>query len=171
MISHIMLTHYGIVPVFQTDKFDMHAFFCTTWHRLARDTPKCQWHLSVSGWWLVWSCGVVKGTPTMAQLNDSAPRHYRNQYWVIVNWTLGNKLQWNFNQNTKPVVHDNASQNIACEMVAISARPQCVYRGWVRVNFTGKLTVRNVTVLAVRNVLANLTLSSSYFIIMCLISM
>ena len=30
-----------------------------------------------------------------------APNHYLNQWWVIVNWTLRNKLQWNFNQNTK----------------------------------------------------------------------
>ena len=27
------------------------------------------------------------------------PSHYLNQYWNFVNWTLGNKLQWNFNQN------------------------------------------------------------------------
>ena len=25
------------------------------------------------------------------------PSHYLNQGWNIVNWTLGNKLQWNFN--------------------------------------------------------------------------
>ena len=31
----------------------------------------------------------------------SAPNHYLNQCWVIVNWTLMNKLQWNLNQNTK----------------------------------------------------------------------
>ena len=30
-----------------------------------------------------------------------APSHYLNQCWVIVNWTIRNKLQWNFNQNTK----------------------------------------------------------------------
>ena len=29
------------------------------------------------------------------------PNHYLNQCWVIVNWILRNKLQWNFNQNTK----------------------------------------------------------------------
>ena len=31
----------------------------------------------------------------------STPSHYLNQCWVIVNWTLKNKLQWNFNKNTK----------------------------------------------------------------------
>ena len=29
-----------------------------------------------------------------------APSHYLNQCWNIVNWTLGNKFQWNFHQNT-----------------------------------------------------------------------
>ena len=28
----------------------------------------------------------------------SAPSHYLNQCWHIVNWTLRNKLQWNHNQ-------------------------------------------------------------------------
>ena len=27
------------------------------------------------------------------------PSHYLNQCWVIVNWTLRNKLHWNFNWN------------------------------------------------------------------------
>ena len=27
------------------------------------------------------------------------PSHHLNQCWVIVNWTLRNKLQWNCNQN------------------------------------------------------------------------
>ena len=30
-----------------------------------------------------------------------APSHFLNQCWlIIVNWTLGNKLQWNLNQDT-----------------------------------------------------------------------
>ena len=49
----------------------------------------------------------------------SAPSYYLNQCWAIVNWTLGNKLQWNFNQNTKIFLHENASENIVCETAAI----------------------------------------------------
>ena len=30
-----------------------------------------------------------------------------------------NKLRWHFNQNTKLIIHENASENIVCEMVAI----------------------------------------------------
>ena len=52
----------------------------------------------------------------------SAPSHYLNQCWLIVNWTLRNKLQWIFNQNIKISVHENASENIVCEMAAILSR-------------------------------------------------
>ena len=52
----------------------------------------------------------------------SAPSHYLNQCWVIVNWTLGNKLQWNFNQNAQLFIHENASENIVCERAAILSR-------------------------------------------------
>ena len=56
----------------------------------------------------------------------SVPSQYLNQCWVIVNWTLGNKLQWDFNQNTKISIHKNASEYIVCEMATILSR-----RKWV----------------------------------------
>ena len=46
----------------------------------------------------------------------SAPSHYLNQCWVIVNWTLRNESQWNFNQNAYLFIHEDASENIVCEM-------------------------------------------------------
>ena len=55
-----------------------------------------------------------------------APSHYLNQCWRIVNWTLGDKRQWNFNQNTKFFIHENAFENIVCEMVAILSRGRWV---------------------------------------------
>ena len=48
------------------------------------------------------------------------PSHYLNQSRFIANWTIRNKLQWNLNQNTKIFIHKNASENIVCEMAAIS---------------------------------------------------
>ena len=38
----------------------------------------------------------------------SMSSYYLNQYWVFVNWTLRNKLQWNLNRNTKIFIHENA---------------------------------------------------------------
>ena len=39
---------------------------------------------------------------------------------------LGNKPQWNFNQNEKLFFHKNASENIVCEMTAILSRGRWV---------------------------------------------
>ena len=51
-----------------------------------------------------------------------APSHYLNQFWVIANWTLGNKFQWNFNKNS--LCH--AFENTVCKMAAILLWPPCV---------------------------------------------
>ena len=37
-----------------------------------------------------------------------APSHNLNQCWLIVNWKLGNKIQWNFNQNSNIFIQENA---------------------------------------------------------------
>ena len=50
-----------------------------------------------------------------------------------VNLGLRNKLQWNFNQNTKLFIHRNASENIVCEMVAILSR-----RKWIKLPREGR---------------------------------
>ena len=51
---------------------------------------------------------------------------YPNLCWVNVNWTFRNKLQWNLNQNTKLFIHENASENIVCEMAAILSKGRWV---------------------------------------------
>ena len=56
-----------------------------------------------------------------------APSHFLNQHWVIAHWTPRNKLQWNCYQNTKLFIHENAFENIVCEMTAILSSGR-----WVR---------------------------------------
>ena len=51
-----------------------------------------------------------------------APNHYLNQCWLIVNWTPRNKLQWNFDQNTKFFIHESAFENLICEMATMLSR-------------------------------------------------
>ena len=53
-------------------------------------------------------------------------KSFSNQCWNIVNWTLGNKFQWNFNQNWNIFIEENTFENVVCEMLFISSRPQCV---------------------------------------------
>ena len=43
-----------------------------------------------------------------------------------VNWTIGNKLQWNFYRNSNIFFEENTFENVVCEMLFISCRPQCV---------------------------------------------
>ena len=44
------------------------------------------------------------------------PSHYLNQCWVIVNWTVRNKLvkQWNLNRNFIIFIKENALENVVC---------------------------------------------------------
>ena len=49
----------------------------------------------------------------------SVPNHYLNQYWFIVNWTLRNKLQWNFNQSYNSFGQENAFENVVRKLAAI----------------------------------------------------
>ena len=62
----------------------------------------------------------------------SVPSHYLNQCWVIVNWTLRSKLQWNINQNTNIFIQENASKNIVCETAAILSTGRWV-KEWVTI--------------------------------------
>ena len=57
------------------------------------------------------------------------PSYYLKQCWVIVNWTLINKHQWNCYRNTKLFIHKNASENIICKMAAILSKGR-----WVNAN-------------------------------------
>ena len=56
----------------------------------------------------------------------SAPSHYLNQWWNIVNQTLGKKLQWNLKQNSFVFIQENALENVVWKMVAILSLPECI---------------------------------------------
>ena len=56
----------------------------------------------------------------------TAPIHYLNQWWNIVNLTLRNKLHWNVNRNWYIFIQENPFENVIWEMSAILCRPQCV---------------------------------------------
>ena len=63
---------------------------------------------------------------------SSAPSHYLNQCWLIVNWTLRNTPQKNSNQNTKVFIHENAFECVGCEMAAILSRGR-----WINSDYLG----------------------------------
>ena len=78
-------THHCITPSQAIDNYPVNIV--TTWYNALTHLPLVP-HICVneSGqywfrWWLV---------------AYSAPSHYLNQCWGIVNWTIRNKLEWNF---------------------------------------------------------------------------
>ena len=56
----------------------------------------------------------------------SAPRQYRRQCWLIVNWTSGNKFQYDLHQSTTILILKYDFEYIVCKMTAILSRPQCI---------------------------------------------
>ena len=40
-----------------------------------------------------------------------------------INWTFGNKLQWDLNRNFYIFVHENAFENVVWKIAAILSRP------------------------------------------------
>ena len=57
---------------------------------------------------------------------DQVTSHYLNQCGNIVNWTLRNKLQWNFDRNSYIFIQENAFDNVVWKMAAILSWTQCV---------------------------------------------
>ena len=74
------------------------------------------------------------GQVMACRLLDTKPL-YLTQCCIVDNYTLGHKLQGNLNQNTKLFIHENALENVVCEMAAILSRGRWVntIRAWVQV--------------------------------------
>ena len=55
----------------------------------------------------------------------SVPNHYLNQCQSVDNWTIGNKFQWHFNENSDIFIQENVYENI-CKMGTIFFRAHWV---------------------------------------------
>ena len=62
--------------------------------------------------WQLWPCFNSFNYYDFACLT---PSHYLNKYWLIVNWTLVKKFQWNLNQYTSIFTHKKSFENIVCK--------------------------------------------------------
>ena len=49
------------------------------------------------------------------------PSRYLSKCWYVVNWTIGNKLQWNLNRNAHIFIEENPF-----EMSSAKSRPFCI---------------------------------------------
>ena len=100
---------YGIARLQWVD-ITTFSSFLTHWGRVTHICVSWLDHHRFRSWLVAWT----------------APSHYPNQCWNIVNWTLRNKLQWIFNRNSNIFIQGNAFENGVCEMASILSWPQCV---------------------------------------------
>ena len=73
----------------------------------------------------------------------STPSQYLNKCWKVVNWAIGNKFQWNFNQNSNIGIQENAFEYVVCEMVAILSRGYELSTSEVTIEERGTLATKH----------------------------
>ena len=73
---------------------------------------------------------------TFWKLFSNLPSHYVNQCWVIIDWALRKKLQWNFNQNSGKCIrkcrlrngsHLDLGRGLGATLLQCS---HCMYFNW-----------------------------------------
>ena len=68
-----------------------------------------------------------------------------NQYWLLVNWTFRNKLQWIFCRNPSIFTDENAFDKVVCTMSSMSSSPQ------IKNSLSGKVSCHYLTTECHRN--------------------
>ena len=72
-------------------------------------------------------CRIYALVKRVSIASDNGLAPIRRQAIILTNaGLLSIALQWNFYQNTKLFIHENASENIICEMEAILSRGRWV---------------------------------------------
>ena len=72
------------------------------------------------------SIGSDNGLSPIWLVVRQATKDAKHYLW---NNAVRNKLQWNFNRNTKLFIHENASENIVCKIAVILSRGRWVNNG------------------------------------------
>ena len=79
---------------------------------IKNETPKYFNHLPLKPY----ICVCLLGHHWFRQWLGAYSGHYLNKYWVMANWTLKYKLQWNLDKNTELCIDENTSENTLCGM-------------------------------------------------------
>ena len=131
IISKVFWRHYHKkIWRFQSEKQDweLHFFQITLespmdhWVKFCYHTGHCQ-------------LNMLNASMILELFSAMLPPSWFTIIFIIVNWTLTNKLQWNFNRNSNILNQENALENVVCEMASILSWPQCVKSNWL---YTGR---------------------------------
>ena len=60
------------------------------------------------------------------RLFSNKPLSQPSHCWLIINWLLRNKFQWNFKQNAMIFSQERLFENVVCKITAILLRPRYV---------------------------------------------
>ena len=88
-------------------------------------------------------------------------------YWLVVNWTIKSKLQWNFNRNSNIFLEENMFENDYCKIVVILFQHQCLKRHMPNTGFVNSIwiglyvLVKSMTTISHANTLLALCVEST----------
>ena len=111
------LDGYATSQILQRHHYGFPYILVVSAHR-TRLTKRC--------WCQTQRCLTDWGRAAHICVGKIAPSHYLRHWRNIVNWTLENKPQWDFNRNSNIFIQENAFESVVCEIAAILSRPQCV---------------------------------------------
>ena len=129
--SAILQTKFSKLNQFLSVYFiEHHPDVKTEWGALKGCSPLTQWCLVMPH--------DVIGEDIFGSVNGLAPSHYLKRCWLTVNWTLGNKHQWNLNRNlrnklqwkfepTFETFQENTFENAVYNRVAILFNLQTIF--------------------------------------------
>ena len=76
------------------------------------------------------NCAIIKNKPALGTVLSPNRWQVKTQCWLIFGLTIGNKIWWNFYQNTQILCQKNALKNVICKIVAILSGPQGCWAKW-----------------------------------------
>ena len=80
---------------------------------------------SVEFWFII---STVRFNCNMTQYNKQLDSvQHRPHFKLFFNYTLWNKLQWNWNRNANIFIHINLFETVVCKMATIMFRPHFCY--------------------------------------------
>ena len=95
-------------------------------HYVSNNCINFQSHQLAGTNWIAIDLMTVSKLTIIGSDKGLSPRRHQAIVWGIVNWTLGNKLQWNLNRISYIFIQENAYADVVWKMTAILSRPQYV---------------------------------------------
>ena len=95
---------------------------CSIWAISCLFNPlrPCSTYVSVN-------CVIIGSDNSLLHVQHQVITYYLNQWWLMLNWILGNKFQWKFGNHNMKIFQEIAFENVICKMPSIwfMSLPMC----------------------------------------------